>query len=681
MPLPLPVIDRRTWDDLISEARALLPGFDPQWTDQNISDPGVTMVELFGWITEILTYRADRVPPAQMRAYLRWLGITPAPAQAAATVLALSLPPGSPAQPLAAGLQVADPTSRLVFQVDDPILISPAWLELDPSEGTHRGAIWTGGADRSADNGGAGFLGLGAAPVAGDALMLGFDCVPVAAGETLALYAWTTTWRTDGDVRARLIAQDVPNPDCPPLSTGGADTCSECADEPPPSDWTSTWQLHYSARVVWEGWDGTSWQSFDVVTDDTRALTLSGPIRLRAGMALAIDPPGAPEAGRWWIRCRLESGGYECPPDLVCVAVNAVAAAHAALITGPEVIGISRGNAQETYRLAGVIAAMGPDAQPQPVLAGTTTLRLTSVGPPDDDWVEVPNWDRTGPADKHYRAESSTDTICFGNGWAGRVPTAGWAIEAMSYRVGGGPDGNLPAGRINRVLPGAPAGIVVHQPYDALGGTAEESLDQAHGRALDLLNTPTRGVTTADWCALALDLPGIPVARAEAIPAYHPDMGCWTASGVVTVVVVPACGHPPRPSCAFLAAVNARLQPHRPVTTELHVVGPHYVRVTVAATLHTSGAPAGLGATAQSALDAFFDPLTGGPDGTGWPFGRGVLASDVLALLARLPGVRYVDELQLTADDNTATCDNLDLCPTDLIDSQTHRLTVVEATS
>jgi hypothetical protein len=128
----------------------------------------------------------------------------------------------------------------------------------------------------------------------------------------------------------------------------------------------------------------------------------------------------------------------------------------------------------------------------------------------------------------------------------------------------------------------------------------------------------------------------------------------------------------------LLDAVNRALQPHRPVTTELHVVGPRYVRVTVTATLHTAGAPAGLARLAQAALDDWFDPLTGGPDGTGWPLGRGVPASDVLRVLAGLPGVRYVDGLGLSADDATAACDNLELCPTDLVDSQTHWITVVE---
>jgi len=689
VPLPLPVIDRRTFDDLVAEARALLPGFAPEWTDYNASDPGITFVELFAWITEILTYRADRVPAAQMRAYLRWLGIEPAPAQPASTALALRLPPGGAAQVLPAGLKVADPTTRLVFEVDDPITISPAWLELDLAEGTSRGVIWTWSNGRYAEEtagncrSGHEFFALGPNPAAGDALLLGFDCVPASPGDIMDLHIWTDSWRSDAATRRRLIEADVPDPGCPPESGEGTDTRDECAaldcsDVQPAPAWAPSWHLHYSARVVWEGWDGSAWTPMDVLADETRALTLTGPVRLSPSTPLQPDPPTAPATSRWWIRCRLDTGGYECPPKLAGIALNAVPATHAALITGPQVLGLSRGNADECYHLPGLVAELGADAVAQPVLAGTTKLRLTAGGPPDDDWTEVAYWDRTGPADKHYRTDPATNAICFGNGWAGRVPPAGWAVEALSYRVGGGIAGNLPAGRLTKILTSGPAGLAVRQPFDAVGGTAAETLDSAHGRALDLLNRPSRGVTVADWEALALDIPGVPVARAAAIPGFHPSMPCWSASGVVTVVVVPACGRPPLPGHDFLAAVDRVLQRHRPVTTELHVVGPTYIRVTVTATLHTSGAPATLRAGAQAALDAFFDPLTGGPDGTGWPFGRGVLASDLLTLLARLPGVRHVDDLALSTDDTAASCDNLDLCPTDLVDSQPHRITVVE---
>jgi predicted phage baseplate assembly protein len=687
MPLPLPSLDKRTWSDLVSEARTLLPRYAPGWTDYNAHDPGITLVELFAWLSEMLMFRADRVPPAEVRAFLRWFGVTPRPARPAVTALALRLTPGGSGVLLPGGLKVEDPASAMVFEAREPVFVSPAWIELSLAEGTSRGQFWSQSkgtfTDLSARNCRAGFdlLPFGAAPAPGDALWLGFDCSPGAAGRVLNLWFWTTTWGTDAAVIEALEDQAADREPCPrPVpSYASRDDCRNGHPAPPgPPDPRPGPFDHYSARVAWEGWDGTAWQPLGVMTDRTRALTVSGPVRLDLTAALQPDPPHAPSAGRWWLRCRLAAGGFDCPPRLAGVAVNAVAAAHAATVTGPEVLGVSEGHADEVYYLQGRVVEQGPDAAAQPILADSLRLRLTGAGPPDDRWTEVLNWDRTGPFDRHYLIDPTDNSLHLGNGLRGRAAPADWALEALEYRVGGGPAGNLPAARLTTILSGGAPGLAALQPFAALGGALAETLDQAHGRLLAHLAEPSRGITAADWVTLALQLPGVPVARAEAIPGYLPELGCWLAPGVVTVVIVPSCGSPPAPSPGMIAAVQRSLDPARPVTTELHVVAPTYVPVTVTATLHTAAADPALPAVAQAALDAFLDPLTGGPDGTGWPFGRGILKTDLLDILAGLDGVQYVDGLGISAGTKTASCDNVALCPTELVASQTHHFTVVE---
>jgi hypothetical protein len=73
MALPLPDLGDRAFDDLMAEARSLIVGYDPAWTNHNVSDPGVTLVELFAWLSEMLIYRADRVPDRHLRTFLRLL--------------------------------------------------------------------------------------------------------------------------------------------------------------------------------------------------------------------------------------------------------------------------------------------------------------------------------------------------------------------------------------------------------------------------------------------------------------------------------------------------------------------------------------------------------------------------------------------------------------------------------
>jgi hypothetical protein len=73
MTLPLPNLDDRTFADLTEEARALIPTYDPSWTNHNPSDPGITLIELFAWLTEMLIYRVNRVPERNYAKFLKLL--------------------------------------------------------------------------------------------------------------------------------------------------------------------------------------------------------------------------------------------------------------------------------------------------------------------------------------------------------------------------------------------------------------------------------------------------------------------------------------------------------------------------------------------------------------------------------------------------------------------------------
>ena len=73
MPIPLPNLDDHTYADLTAQATALIPSLDPAWTNHNPSDPGITLVELFAWLTEMLLYQVNQVPAANTQTFLKLL--------------------------------------------------------------------------------------------------------------------------------------------------------------------------------------------------------------------------------------------------------------------------------------------------------------------------------------------------------------------------------------------------------------------------------------------------------------------------------------------------------------------------------------------------------------------------------------------------------------------------------
>jgi|GEM_PF-791148 len=73
MPIPLPDLDDRGYAELLDEARTLIPSLAPEWTNHNPSDPGITLLELFAWLSEMLAWRTNQVTDATLRGFLRLL--------------------------------------------------------------------------------------------------------------------------------------------------------------------------------------------------------------------------------------------------------------------------------------------------------------------------------------------------------------------------------------------------------------------------------------------------------------------------------------------------------------------------------------------------------------------------------------------------------------------------------
>jgi hypothetical protein len=186
--------------------------------------------------------------------------------------------------------------------------------------------------------------------------------------------------------------------------------------------------------------------------------------------------------------------------------------------------------------------------------------------------------------------------------------------------------------------------------------SAPEDLDQAKRETLRDLCRTSRAVTAGDFERLALatgdavDGRGEKVARAKAV--FGRNLACddraaalSEAPGHVSVIVVPSSeGGRKEPGAGLLRRVRRALEPARLLTTRVHVEKPHYVSFGVRLTLvipTTAGAEQ-VRERAIQALEKLFDPLEGGAQGQGWPFGCSVYVSEVYELLAKVPGVKTV---------------------------------------
>src|SRR5262245_55765056 len=75
MPLPKPILDDRSYQQLRDELIRRIPVYTPEWTDHNPSDPGITLIELFSFLGENLLFRFNQIPEAAKLAFLRLLQV------------------------------------------------------------------------------------------------------------------------------------------------------------------------------------------------------------------------------------------------------------------------------------------------------------------------------------------------------------------------------------------------------------------------------------------------------------------------------------------------------------------------------------------------------------------------------------------------------------------------------
>jgi hypothetical protein len=160
-----------------------------------------------------------------------------------------------------------------------------------------------------------------------------------------------------------------------------------------------------------------------------------------------------------------------------------------------------------------------------------------------------------------------------------------------------------------------------------------------------------RAVTAEDWEHLALNLnqvlPESPIARVQCVPARNlatgkEDASAIDAPGHVSLIIVTKSAEPP--STDLLKQIRSHLEPARLLATRLHVVAPPYVDIQIRLTVapKPDAAAESVRDAAVKALLDYFDPLHGGPDGQGWPFGRDIFVSDMYSILYRVPGVLYI---------------------------------------
>jgi predicted phage baseplate assembly protein len=687
--LPSSNLDDRTFDDLVEECIMRIPRYCPEWTDHNLSDPGITLVELFAWLTDQMLLRFNQVPRKNYVAFLELLGIRLQPPAPARTHLTFYLSSDLPeTYTIPEGIEVStvrtEITEAITFSTDSPLIIAKPRLQhilcaltqeeipqslrerITSTWNRQSDAFWEGSEQPIFEE----------EPLPGNCFYLVINSDDPLDGNVLEI-----------TIQAASATPTGINPNQPPRR--------------------------------WEAWDGNKWQDvlLKEVDDKTRGFSFyeiaqegSNP---EQGTEIRLHLPQSwpvtnfiSYRGRW-IRCVLtpleaNNPGYNRPPRIAGLGVRAVGgtirASQSDLIED-ERLGISNGRPGQVFQLQ------------QPPILERRASEYILVIPPNglpQKWEEVRDFADSNSQSLHYIIDSISGTVQFGplirepsqlksetqvrariqqprpedtffqarnlennlEHQYGAVPPHGSEIFMVSYRTGGGRQGNVQANSLQFLKSAVPYVDSVINHQGAINGADAESLEQAVIKAPRILRSRDRAVTVEDFEVLAQIAGQGAIARVHCLPA-----NANRQAGTVTLLVVPnfntdaiaeggsstiAQGQGLSPnkfdlSSALQEQVLRYLDERRLLGVQVQLQQPEYMGVCVQTEIglepayDNSLAREEILRAIRISLYKFLNPLTGGIEGKGWVLGRPLYESDIVALLQQARGVRYLGPVLLFA--------------------------------
>lgn len=644
--VPQMVLDDRTFEDLVKEARAramrFLPELTAEWSDFNPSDPGSTLIDLFAWFTEQMLYRLNRVPELHQRKFMELLGLSLRTARPAEVLLEFRPSVANRVVEVPAGIHAAgasaDGKGQVFFETLESVELIPRPLV---AVRVFDGVRFLDHSRDHAEMGGH-FEPFGDGS-RGNALYMGFKPLNAAAAA-----------KGDGSTAIKLPKRlkfyVQVHRETEVMEQGRFVRPKELPGEMAQSEVILQWSYRAEDR----------WVDLDTIEDHTNSFVRNGRIDIESPSVDGAQPIRAvPEAecseSLYWVRCSVKQGRYSLhrPPRIACVQHNTVRAEQRMTVRD-EALGVGSGEPGQVVTLRNT-----------PILQDS--LRVVTTHPDEGRkvWREVEGFGRETADAFVYVLDPVSGRVFFGGRGHGAPPPKDHAIRAEEYRFGGGAQGNVLAGEVRQLLSSHAGVASVSNSYAAFGGEDAESVPELVTRAPSELRRRSRAVTEDDFERLVMDEVG-GVAVARALPLVHPSYPGVDVPGCVTVVVVPDWNfspetskrveiEPPRPSATLQSVVKKLLDERRLIGTELHISGPRFATVRVHGVVRVADefALSEVEKTVIRSVRDFVLPVPSslwGVDVTRWEMGASLHPSLLLARILGVEGVVGVSGFHVDLD-------------------------------
>jgi hypothetical protein len=704
MPLQIPSIDNRLYQDLLDEALARIPVHNPEWTNLNKSDPGVTLLELFAFLTENLLYRSNQIPERNRRKFLQLLGVPLQPASSAMGLVSFINERG-PLQTITLNRGLEVRAGQVPFRTDHGLDVLPIEAQVYYKQriiGAETQitdyykllyASYKGTPPNDAD-----IQLYQSVPIdgrEGNEVAIGQDATDRSAWIALLVRASDKPTENTEKAREELREKVREAIAGKTISLGVVPAIDQATRQLSPGGTANPegeQLLQYLIPNVRA--DGLLPADPNQRVPQYKALIASprGNVLDTPGV-VELTLPSAAELRLWSNLDPLEQGVGDFPPSLedsrlsdrviTWLRIQASSGVGARLLwTGINTVSITQ-RAHVTSELL-PDGTGAPDQavvlSRRPVVPKSLQVVVSPLAGETREWQEIDDLLTAGPEvqvpdlrlppgsgrvstlpAEVYVIDPESGQIKFGDGLRGKRPPAGAKLRA-SYDYGVGSAGNVAAGSINS-SPALPAGIKVNNPVRTWGGTEAEQVAEGEKQIARYLQHRDRLVSAADFETITMRTPGVDIGRVDVLPAFNPELTpneAGDAPGAVTLMLIPR-DDPKQPDAPvadaiFLNTICRYLDPRRLVTTELYLRGPFYkpIWISVGINVIAGVAIAEVREAVRRALLDFLAPINRTnanlTSQKGWPLSKAVTARELLAVASRVSGVLLVNDVFLAED-------------------------------
>jgi hypothetical protein len=656
MPLPIPDLDDRRFDDLVVELTERLHRHVPELSTLAPGDPAYALVDLFAWLTETVLYRANRIPERQRLAFLNLLQLPRRPARPARGVVCIdALPTDRRSLPPLLATESALGAGQVAFSTVGELQATPLELRVLVKRSLSNADLADEGISLQQLRE---QYGVEPAAFRPTSLVPGRDVLSTLGSIDAALHlalCLPKVLAAHADAVRKLLAGIVINIAVAPNSEADGDLAALLS--PRRLAWELAWWPAPDSRP-----DEVQYLPLEQVSDSSRGARQLGTVRLRLPRdasflraSSTVDPQYAgvdqtppeppsdlvPGQMMFWLRLSSRDGD---DLDLGYLGINGVDVVGQG-VARDLMLGLGNGRADQ------VVALAHADVD-------ESSLQVdVSEGSRFVTWQAVAHFHGSGPDDRVFVVDPVAATVRFGDGVRGKRPPVDARIRAATYRHGGGSAGNVAAGAIKALAQGS-SRLKVRHDWATRGGVDAETIAAAERRIPAFLTHRDRAVTADDFAVLARDNPVRPIARADAVAGFFPGASLKAVRrnlpGVISVFVLPeaapALAAAPRPSAGTLRDVFEYLGARCLLGTELYVLSPQFQPVSLALAIEVVD-PANeqtvLSAVEQALLAYLWALPPHGPRAAGWPLGRSIELNELRTQAGRVDGVLAVNALRL----------------------------------